>query len=825
MWLLKGKPAVPNANTSRAALLIEEGKPPAAKTSVLVNSSLEKKSPEPPKTEKESLPQPIIQPNSFKIAKLTDNLIAYQNRVIVSEKYKHLGSLAQINYVINNKTKTVYVPVNFKDIDDETAQMSAGMREQFCCALEQTMEVTIVEAENTAPITDIAIKLVKLSGEDRHHKIEEELLAKQIKIHFANYPLCPGQRLLFKLKNESNLLLEIEITHINGLSEVGEPRLFQIQEDSEIAFSLAEHCAKKCTLKSVVVPKKITLDFTARGVGGHKEELEKLLRSIFYTRAMGEKYIKAYDAKHTKGVLLYGPPGTGKTLIARTIAHCFSKDKVKIVNGPELKNQFVGKSEENLRNVFAEANDEWMERGEQSDLYVIIFDEIDALCPPRGSRSGGTGVDDDMVTQLLTILDGVDSPQNIVVIGMTNRKELIDPAVLRPGRLGVHIEIGLPDKKGRLEILKIKTEKMQDGVLHSSVDLEYWAEQTANFTGAELEELVNGAKQFAMHGNFDNSKATELSIRGDIKEIAHLSKVTNEHFKLSFAQVIPAFGFDKKMRTFKRELFAEYPAIQHITRTFDAAILTTAIGERAQFLIHGPSGVGKTHLALALALRSEAKYIRTITAENLLGLPLDKQLKFIDEVFVEAERAKSSVIILDDLESLVGADAELQGYNNTLRLKFQSKLKDKQSSGSCTLIATTSNDKFIQKLGLKSLFLECEHLGSVHLKSLSSEASYQTLQQICASIGFEIKPGSYDLSQNDLREIKIPIRDLIYQIKKYCTNAKLIELDIDGFYRTLPSSYKPEPFKLSNSKQSFLRTNFDESTYSDNEEQELANRM
>ena len=136
--------------------------------------------------------------------------------------------------------------------------------------------------------------------------------------------------------------------------------------------------------------------------------------------------IQKLGIKHVKGILLYGPPGTGKTLMARQIGKMLNGKEPKIVNGPEILNKYVGQSEENICNLFTDAEKEYAEKGDDSELHIIIFDEIDAICPARGTRTGGTGVADTVVNQLLSKIDGVESLNNILVIGMTNRCVLHD---------------------------------------------------------------------------------------------------------------------------------------------------------------------------------------------------------------------------------------------------------------------------------------------------------------------------------------------------------------------------------------------------------------
>lgn len=158
-----------------------------------------------------------------------------------------------------------------------------------------------------------------------------------------------------------------------------------------------------------------------------------------------------YGIKHVKGMLLYGPPGTGKTLIAGTIAKALNCKEPKIVNGPEIFDKYVGEGERKIRELFEDAERDWADK--KDDLHVIIFDEIDAICKKRSSGGGaGSESSASIVNQLLTKLDGVDSGDNILVIGMTNRKELLDEAIIRPGRLEIHLEIGLPNEHGRKQI-------------------------------------------------------------------------------------------------------------------------------------------------------------------------------------------------------------------------------------------------------------------------------------------------------------------------------------------------------------------------------------
>lgn len=171
------------------------------------------------------------------------------------------------------------------------------------------------------------------------------------------------------------------------------------------------------------------------GIGGLDQEFSSIFRRAFASRIFPPHLVEKLGIQHVKGMVLYGPPGTGKTLMARQIGRMLNAREPKIVNGPEILNKFVGQSEENIRKLFIDAEKEYQQRADESALHIIIFDELDAICRQRGSRSEGVG--DSVVNQLLAKLDGVEQLNNILVIGMTNRIDMIDDALLRPGNFCV----------------------------------------------------------------------------------------------------------------------------------------------------------------------------------------------------------------------------------------------------------------------------------------------------------------------------------------------------------------------------------------------------
>lgn len=220
--------------------------------------------------------------------------------------------------------------------------------------------------------------------------------------------------------------------------------------------------------------------------------------------------------------MLYGPPGTGKTLIARNITRILNVDEPKIIDGPELKMNLYGDSEEMIRELFSEAKKDEYKFGSKSKLHVFIFDEFEALAGKRGSGDGAAAINDSIVNQLLTMIDGVQELQNILIIATTNRKDLIDP--VREGRIELMIEVNLPDEGGRLEILNFLTEDMGNfGLLGRDVNLPEIARSTEGYSGAALASLVSRASRYSL---VQLEGGNRLVVNDDYN-----TPVTGSHFK------------------------------------------------------------------------------------------------------------------------------------------------------------------------------------------------------------------------------------------------------------------------------------------------------
>lgn len=221
------------------------------------------------------------------------------------------------------------------------------------------------------------------------------------------------------------------------------------------------------------------------------------MRRTFESRCVSDQLRKEMDITHTKGVLLYGPPGTGKTLIARKISGILGCAEPKIVNSPEVESKWVGEAEKNIRALFEDAIKEQEEKGSKSGLHVIIFDELDAIAKRRGGAHAKSR--DGAINQLLCSLDGIQELENVIIFGLTNRMDALDPALLRPGRLEVQLEIGLPDADARADILEIHTANMRKyGRIDETVDFQALAQYSNGFSGADLAGFVRNAQSLAL---------------------------------------------------------------------------------------------------------------------------------------------------------------------------------------------------------------------------------------------------------------------------------------------------------------------------------------
>jgi vesicle-fusing ATPase len=445
---------------------------------------------------------------------------------------------------------------------------------------------------------------------------------------------------------------------------------------------------------------KFGFNFNEMGVGGLDTEISNIFSRAFTTRLYPAAYLEKYGIHHVKGILLYGPPGTGKTLIARTLANALNVKEFKVVNGPELFDKYVGETEKKIRDLFANAEKDQKENGDDAGLHVIVFDEIDSLCRARGTVSSGTGVHDSAVNQLLTKIDGVNSLNNIIVIGMTNRKDLIDEAILRPGRLELHIEIGLPDEKGRQQIFRIHTRKMKENkVLDDDVDLAELAKLTKNYTGADIESAVKLA--------CSNALSQGLSFGSSKIDVNKEHKVSMRHFLDALNEIQPMFGLNST----ELENCIQFGMINYgqnyeilsskISSLFEQIKNSTSIS-LLSVLLEGESGCGKTALASYLALHSGFPYVKIISPESLVKYMESGKYTYIYNTFEDGYKSPYSIIILDNIEKLIEYIRIGPRFSNLLlqTLSVYIKKLPPKKGKKMLIIGTTSSASQLEELGL-----------------------------------------------------------------------------------------------------------------------------
>lgn len=510
---------------------------------------------------------------------------------------------------------------------------------------------------------------------------DEDELSKLFIDTFQNQMLSPGQRILMDVLNIPLLIIvkTVGLVDLAMSSDDSNKQVYRetnargiltsqtrvlFHRDGKGDFNMKPSMSKPNS-NAILAP---DFKFEDMGIGGLGDEFSTIFRRAFASRVFPPGLVAKMGIPHVKGMLLYGPPGTGKTLIARQIGKMLNARPPKVINGPEVLNKYVGQSEENIRKLFADAEKEYKEKGDESSLHIIIFDELDAVCKQRGSGAGGgTGVGDSVVNQLLAKLDGVDQLNNILLIGMTNRKDMIDDALMRPGRLEVHLEISLPDEPGRLEIFKIHANKMKtNGLLNPDVNFEELAGVTKNYSGAEINGLVKAAASFAF------SRHTEVGQLAAVKQDVGDMKVNREDFMNALTEVRPAYGISEaELEDAVRLGIMPYGV--HVEATVQEMMRVVGMIKddpnkfSTSVLFHGPKSSGKTAMAAHIAMQSGFPFVKMVTPADLVGYRDDFAKKdYVHRAFTDAYKSPASILILDDFERLIGWNPIGPRYSNTM---------------------------------------------------------------------------------------------------------------------------------------------------------------
>jgi transitional endoplasmic reticulum ATPase len=394
---------------------------------------------------------------------------------------------------------------------------------------------------------------------------------------------------------------------------------------------------------------------TYEDIGGLDEELD-LVREMIELPLSEPEVFAHLGVDPPKGVLLHGPPGTGKTLIAKAVATEVDATFITI-SGPEIMSKFKGESEEKLREKFEEAR--------RNAPAIVFFDEIDSIA---GKRDDGGDVENRVVGQLLSLMDGLAARGDVIVIGATNRVDSLDPALRRGGRFDREIEIGVPNEVGRREILEVHTRRMP---LAEDVDVDRLAARTHGFVGADLESL---AKEAAMTALRRARRGGETVSFGELE-------VTREDFETAMASVEPS-----AMREYVAEAptttFDDVGGLEEAKRTLERSVtwpLTYApLFEAANttppsgVLLHGPPGTGKTLLARAIAGESGVNFIH-VAGPELLDRYVGESEKSVREVFERARQAAPAIVFFDEIDA-IAANRDAMGSDSGVGERVVSQL-------------------------------------------------------------------------------------------------------------------------------------------------------
>ena len=517
---------------------------------------------------------------------------------------------------MGKKTTVLCWPAREKDTGKGLVRIDGYLRNRLDVGINDSVEIKKVQSKSAEKVTLAPTEPLRIVGAEGY--LQEYLLGGLLSTGDI-FPLTiMGQRVdlvVISTKPSGPVLME-DSTEVT------------VSEESEKAIQVA---------KGDGAP-----SISYEDIGGIKNEVSRL-REMIELPLRHPELFKRLGVEAPKGVLLHGPPGTGKTLLAKAVAH-ETNANFYTIGGPEIMSKFYGESEERLREVFKKA--------EENAPAIIFIDEIDSIAPKREEVSGE--VERRVVAQLLSLMDGMSSRGKVVVIGATNRINAIDPALRRPGRFDREIEIGVPDRDGRLEILQIHTRGMP---LEKDVDLGVIANMSHGFVGADLQAVAKEAGIRALRRVLPEIDLTTENIPSNIlKKIV----VTMDDFLSVIKEIEPSA---------LREVFVEIPDVnwddiggladvkQELQEAvewplkYQALFLHSDATPPKGILLYGPPGTGKTLMAKAAAHESEANFI-SIKGPELLSKWVGESEKGVREVFRKARQAAPCIVFFDEIDAI-----------------------------------------------------------------------------------------------------------------------------------------------------------------------------
>ncbi len=526
-----------------------------------------------------------------------------------------LGITAGDFMEVRGKRTTVAIawPAYAEDQAQEIARMDGLLRRNAGVALNEFIIIKKAEVHDSQTIV-FAPTDVRLSVDDE--------FVSFVKRRFMDMPFVEGDMTLLSIFGSSVPLIATR-TRPHGPVKVTESTVLQVMSEP--------------------TPEKKGLPIVSyEDIGGLRGAIQRI-REMVELPLRHPELFQRLGIEPPKGIFLYGPPGCGKTLVAKAVAN-ESDANFFVISGPEIMSKFYGESEARLREIFQKA--------QEMSPSIIFIDELDAIAPKREEVTGE--VEHRVVAQLLSLMDGMGARGNIIVVGATNRPNAIDPALRRPGRFDREIEIGVPDKMGRHEILQIHTRAMP---LTSDVNLNRLSDISHGYTGADISALCREAAMKSLRRYLPQINLEEERIPSAMLE---KMEVNLDDFMNAYREITP---------TAMREVYVEVPSVQwadvggltDIKQELQEAVewplkkpeVFKRIGIRPPkgILLFGPPGCGKTMLARAVATESEANLI-SIKGPELFSKWVGESEKGIREVFRKGRSAAPSIIFFDELDSV-----------------------------------------------------------------------------------------------------------------------------------------------------------------------------
>ncbi|KAL0225181.1 hypothetical protein RCL1_003093 [Eukaryota sp. TZLM3-RCL] len=660
--------------------------------------------------------------DSFKTASAPDNSSAVVNKVWLnpSDYLSLFGNTSKPVLCLSSKSglgiPLLYSAVGSSDkVKPSTIGLNEPQRTFLSLRLDDNIYFRKHDVNDFAPIATITLKMKK-HRKTANAAFEADQITEFFKTQFLYHVFSPNQPILVYYES-AFYVLSVESLETADMASIIGSQSAQNNTSSVTSSALLVRGSQiviETDRDSGIVIKGSTaqnrsilskgFDPVEFGIGGLESQFSEIFQRALVRRMLPPDYLKKLNLQHVKGILLYGPPGTGKTLTARKLAEVLNCRTPIVKSAPEILNKYVGESEKNVRDLFSEAEKEYQELGDASELHVIIIDELDAICKERGTHNDGTGVGDNVINQLLSKMDGVEPLNNILVIGMTNRRDLMDKALLRPGRFEIQIEVGLPDTEGRKQIIGIHTKSLnENGLLNDDFDLFELAKLSENYTGSELSGVVRFACDRALSRHADMKS-------GEISGLDQL-KVYQSDFVAALKHISPQFGRAEtsttKLAPYGLALYDEiFNSIFENLQSFVSSFLN-GYSSITSVLIHGPELSGKTAVAAKLAEFSNIPFVKYLSVSELVSVSDSKKVTLITNAFLDAYKSPLSVIILDNIEHLIGYIPVGELYSPEIFKQIRTLIGKEPPAGHRLLvIGTTSNHHLLSRLQLRFDFYQ-----------------------------------------------------------------------------------------------------------------------